>query len=327
MNINGTERVTSGYLHIIPAGDKPGETKKSEKSTKPNAPVFTTSLQPIDVNPGDTITLECSVTDTSSIEWYKGDRRLTKTSRTRIEQKGDKFTLTIKPARPDDAGTYRCVATGPSGKTESVANVIVRKPLAPPKFEDKLKNTNAKEGDRVQLTIRISGEPTFTWYKDGKLLPMGDRFSVECLNPQKGIYALCIDNVNLTDTGRYKCVAKNPAGECFCSTSLQVKEKLITPAFGKVTLNIDINEGEDMRIEIPLTAKPLAKVTWYKDNVQLYNHARCKMQKEGDVYTLVIKETTPQDAGTYKVVAKNTAGSAVKEINVTVTGEFRYFTF
>lgn len=322
MNVKGKERVTGGYLHIIPTGDKPGETKKSEKDMRPNVPVFTTNLQPIEVNPGDTIALECSVKDTSSIEWYKGDRRITKTSRTRMEQKGDKFTLTIKPARPDDAGTYRCVATGPGGKTESLVNVTVRKPLAPPKFEDKLKNTDAKEGDRVQLTIRISGEPSFTWYKDGKLLPMGDRFSVECLNPEKGTYALCIDNVKLTDAGRYKCVAKNPAGECFCSTSLQVKEKLTTPTFGEVTLNMSVNEGENVRIEIPLTAKPPAKVTWYKDNVQLYSHARCKMQKDGDVYTLVIKETTPQDAGKYKVVAKNSAGSAMEEINVTITGGF-----
>jgi hypothetical protein len=46
------------------------------------------------------------------------------------------------------------------------------------------------------------------------------------------------------------------------------------------------------------------------------------MQKVGDVYTLNIKQTTPQDAGTYKVVAKNSAGSGTNEINVTITGEF-----
>jgi hypothetical protein len=48
------------------------------------------------------------------------------------------------------------------------------------------------------------------------------------------------------------------------------------------------------------------------------------MQKVGDVYTLNIKQTTPQDAGTYKVVAKNSAGSGTNEINITITGEFYY---
>ena len=316
----GDETVTSGYLNIVPAGDTSRDTKKSEKSIKPTAPVFTSQLRPIEVSPGDTITLKCSAKDTSSTEWYKDDRRLTKTSRTRIDQKGDQFTLVIKPARADDAGTYRCVVTGPGGTAESVADVVVRKPLAPPKFDDKLKNTDATEGDRVQLVVRISGEPTLTWYKDGKLIPIGDRFAVDCLNPAKGIYALCINNVNLSDSGRYKCVAKNPAGECFCSTSLQVKEKLASPVFGEVTLNLDINEGDDMLIEIPLTAKPAPKVSWYKDNVQLYNYTRCKIQKDGDICTLNIKEMTPPDAGTYKVVARNSAGSATKEINVTVSG-------
>ena len=314
------ETVTSGYLSIKPAGETSRDTGKSEKSIKPSAPVFTTKLQPVEVGPGDTITLQCSARETSSIEWYKDDRRLTKTSRTRIDQKGDQFTLIMKPARDDDAGTYRCLVTGPGGTAESVADVLVRKPLAPPKFIDKLKNTDAKEGDRVQLVIRISGEPTLTWYKDGKLLPIGDRFSVECPNPAKGIYALCIDNVNLADSGRYKCVAKNPAGECFCSTSLQVKEKLTSPVFGEVTLNLNVNEGDDMLIEIPLTAKPAPKVTWYKDSVQLYNYARCKMQNDGDLCTLYIKQMSPQDAGTYKVIAKNSAGSGTKEINVTVSG-------
>ena len=317
VNKNGREMVTTAYLHI----SKTPSDQKSEQNLKPMAPAFTTTLQPVGVNPGDTITLQCSAVHTSSIEWYKDGRRLTKSSRTRIDQKGDQTTLCIKPARPDDAGKYRCVATGPGGTVESETVVTIRKPLAAPKFDDKLKNTEGKEGDTVQLVIRISGESTLTWYKDGKLLPMGDRFSVQCLNPEKGTYALCIDHAKLTDSGRFKCVAKNLAGECFCSTNLQIKEKHSTPEFGEVTLNLNVDEGEDMMIEVPLTAKPAPKVTWYKDNVQVYSYARCKMQKVGDVYTLVIKQATTQDAGTYKILAKNSAGSATREINVQITGE------
>lgn len=317
VNKNGKESVSTGYLHVIPTGDSPSETKKPPRS----CPIFTSNLQPVEVNPDQTITLKCAAKDTSNIEWYRDDCRLTKTSRIRIDQKDDQFTLTIKQCRPDDAGTYRCVATGPGGKTESVTDVIVRKPIVPPRFEDKLKGTDAKEGDTVKLLIRVSGKPTLTWYKDGKLLTVSDRFSVECVNQEKGTYALRIESVKLSDSGRYKCVAKNPAGECFCSTNVQVKEKFISPVFGNVTLNLNINEGEDMLIEVPLTAKPTPKVTWYKDNVQLYDYARCKTQKQGDIYALNVKKTILQDAGTYKIVAKNSAGSATKEINVTIASK------
>lgn len=282
--------------------------------------MFSTPLQPIETNPGGTLSLQCSVRDASSIEWFKDDRPLTQTSRIQMYKKRDEVSLTVKSVRLDDVGKYRCLATGPGGKVDSVAVVDIRKPLLPPKFQEKLKNTETKEGNRVEFMIQVSGKPSLTWYKDGKLLPIGDRISVECSNHEKGIYLLCIDNAKLADSGRYKCVAKNQAGDCFCSTNLQIKEKTVGPAFGDVNSMLNCNEGENMLIEIPVTGNPAPKVTWYKDNIQLYNFARCKMYVDGNTCKLHMKEMTLQDAGTYKVMAKNLSGLVAKEINVTVTG-------
>lgn len=242
-----------------------------------------------------------------------------------MEMKADKATLSIKATRPDDAGSYRCVATNQVGTVQSEVDVNLRKRTGAPKFEEKPKNTEAKEGEKVTLVVRVSGEPELTWYKDGKFLKMSDRITVECLDKDKGTYGLQFDDVKCSDSGRYKCVANNTGGESFCSASLMVKETISSPEFGEVSPAVDIKEGEDLGIEIPVSGKPLAKVTWYKDNVQLYSTARCKIQKVGDVYKLTIRQATGQDSGVYKAVAKSSAGSATKEIHVTITGSVTFF--
>lgn len=297
------------------------------KKTKAKEPSFTSPLQPTEVTEGSTIRLECVVTGepVSDIEWYKENKRLTKNSRTNIEMKGDKACLTIKGAGAEDVGGYRCVAINQVGTAQSVADVNIRRPTVAPKFEERLKNTDIREGERVTLVIKVSGSPDLTWYKDGKILSINDRFTVECLDKEKGNYALHIDDVKCSDSGRYKCVAKNPAGETFCSASLLVNEKLFGPEFGELTPTLNVNEGDDLILEIPLSGKPLPKVTWYKDNVLLRSYARCKIQKVGDICKLTVKQGTSQDSGVYKVVAKSSAGSATKEVHVNVTGWISFY--
>ena len=244
-----------------------------------------------------------------------------------MEMKGNKATLTIKGTRPDDAGSYRCVATNQVGTVQSEVDVNLRKLTGAPMFEEKPKNTEAKEGEKVTLVVRVSGVPEVTWYKDGKPLKMSDHLTVECLDKDKGTYGLQFNDVKCSDSGRYKCVANNLGGESFCSVSLLVKETISTPEFGEVSPAVDIKEGEDLVIEIPVSGKPLAKVTWCKDNVQLYSSARCKIQKVGDVYKLTIRQVTGQDSGVYKAVANSSAGSATKEIHVTIAGRITLFKF
>ena len=81
------------------------------------------------------------------------------------------------------------------------------------------------DGDQVTLTCGISGtpKPMITWYKDDKLLPNCTDFE----QSYDGRTAkLVIDEVFEDDTGEYKVVAKNTAGEVSMAALLDVRGRV-----------------------------------------------------------------------------------------------------
>ncbi|CAL1540883.1 unnamed protein product, partial [Lymnaea stagnalis] len=75
--------------------------------------------------------------------------------------------------------------------------------------------------------------------------------------------------------------------------------------------------------ECALTADPAPAITWYKDNAVIQSSGRFNIRaepRENKTYFLVleINDVAAQDAGNYKVTAKNTLG----ESNATIRLNF-----
>ena len=84
------------------------------------APQFSdqASETPMMIDEGGDVTLQVEVTGKPkpSIKWYKDDKPISRTSsKYKTDVQGDKQTLTIVAATPEDSGTYQCKATSPSG--------------------------------------------------------------------------------------------------------------------------------------------------------------------------------------------------------------------
>ena len=80
-----------------------------------------------------------------------------------------------------------------------------------PKIASPLPNVTAFVGDEVRMSCETSGDPApqVTWFLDeiGIEMLMDDRFTVS-----EGGEELLITNVNLRDSGTYRCVAANVNG-------------------------------------------------------------------------------------------------------------------
>ena len=85
-----------------------------------------------------------------------------------------------------------------------------------------LENLDALDGDTVTFSCKISGspKPMLTWYRDDKLLPNCSDFEQSY---DGKVAKLVIDGVFEQDTGDYKVIAKNSAGEASIAALLNVK--------------------------------------------------------------------------------------------------------
>ena len=175
------------------------------------------------------------------------------------------------------------------------------------------------EGDEAVFTARVSGEPDVAWYHDDKPLEDDVRIAVES---EGDVCRLCIKDARPEDAGRYKCVAKNSAGESSCTVSLRVKETVTPPEFVPVSeTRYEIDEGSEVSFTTKVKGRPEPKITWFKDDVRLRGDARLNTTRNGDEYVLTISRATALDSGMYKCSGSNPAGSASVEFELVVNGK------
>lgn len=86
------------------------------------------SETPMVIDEGGDVTLQVEVggKPNPSVKWYKDDKPISRTSsKCKADVQGDKQTLTIVVATPDDSGTYQCKATNPAGTATRDFNVNI----------------------------------------------------------------------------------------------------------------------------------------------------------------------------------------------------------
>ncbi|TSL61242.1 Basement membrane-specific heparan sulfate proteoglycan core protein [Bagarius yarrelli] len=257
-------------------------------------PPYTTTLpDDVSVRVGEVIRLQCLAHGTPPMrfEWTKVDGRLP----TRAEvQEGD---LQINLASPNDAGTYKCVASNKVGRSEAVAKVSVRSPLSvrvSPQVEVKAL------GSAVEFTCSASGGPEITveWLKEGGNLPHNHHI-------KDGV--LRIENLEKSNEGMYICRATTLFGQA------QDTAKLTIQALPKVMINVrtsvqTVTVGTSVEFECHAEGDPVPTVSWSKVGAPLPDHVQVK----GEM--LRIERVTEADAGQYRCTATNNVGSVQSQV-------------
>ncbi|XP_049533221.1 lachesin-like isoform X2 [Anopheles darlingi] len=198
-----TAKTQFGYLHVV---------------VPPNIDDSVSSSDVI-VREGANVTLRCKATGSPppSIKWKRDDN--TKIAITRnnsvLEWEGD--VLTLSRVSRYDMGAYLCIAT--NGVPPSVSKRIKVSVDFPPMLWTPHQLVGVPVGFNTSIECNIEAHPTSLnyWTRENDQMILDSlKYKTETIpgNPSyKAVMRLHIAEVQHSDYGVYKCIAKNPRGE------------------------------------------------------------------------------------------------------------------
>ncbi|XP_064650190.1 hemicentin-1-like isoform X2 [Lineus longissimus] len=252
-----------------------------------------------------------------TISWFKDGKPLIPDKEVKMLGDG---TLEFSSAKAKDAGVYVCVATNIAGQTRYV---IEFKVFVPPKFNDSVDGVDPRIPERptviVNNTITMScpvsaiPPPQITWFKDGRPVNYVTNELVRITPDGRNI---TIPRAQLTDAGRFTCIARNIAGETEKNFDLEV---LIPP-------RIDDNNRLDtftvivkrpIVLDCRVRGKPPPKITWIRDGVRIdLLDPNVRIFSQGRRIEIIESEVT--HTGFYTCLAESVAGTSGKNYSVDV---------
>ncbi|KAM3924109.1 myosin-binding protein C, slow-type isoform 9-T9 [Leptodactylus fuscus] len=210
-------------------------------------------LQPLTdmtVNLGKEINLKCEISENVPGRWYRNGQLIHGSDRVKIFHKGRNHRLVIQNCLVEDDGDYAFV---PDLYLINIpANVHV---IDPPKIHfDTLNYPDntvvVVAGTKLRLEVPVTGEPApkIIWSRGDKwITDLSGRIRAESY-PDHGL--LVIDSAEKDDSGTYRIMVKNEAGEAVAHIKIKVVDIPDAPLAPEVT-----EVGEDwctMKWEPPL---------------------------------------------------------------------------
>lgn len=284
----------------------------------------------MEVTEGDIAKLTCNVSGNPRpiVTWLQGGEPVETDNRVLSEIDGNVYSLCFRSTVLDDEGEYQCKAQNDYGSSlctlELLINEIdVSEPQAKPEFLERMIDLDVFERDSPTFSVRVKGnpQPEVEWLSSVKEITTGGRFVVESKHDS---HYFTINDCELKDKGRYKCVASNVEGKAVCSASLTVKERLIAPEFQEPDsdVQLEIDEGGAETLQAKVLGKPKPSVKWYKDDKPISRiSSKYKTEVQGDKHELVIFGAKPEDSGTYQCKATSPAGIATRNYNLNIKGK------
>jgi hypothetical protein len=198
---------------------------------------------------------------------------------------------------PTTAGSYsiNLQAVDDVGGNSSIfpyaINVTSATPVAPA-FTTHPQNQSATVGTNVSFTSVASGSPapTYQWRKDAVNIPGATSAN------------LALNNVQLDAAAIYTVVATNSAGSATSNgATLTVTAAPAAPTFTQQPQSQSVSVGADVTFTVAANGTPAPTFQWRKNGVNIAGATGA---------TLELDNVQLDAAGTYTVVATNSAGSA-----------------
>lgn len=322
-------------------GRLPNETSDSEMASdmEPVKPSVQLPLTNTTVSEGNRVRLDCVIVGQPEPEviWYHDDRPVKESQDFQLLFQGDRCSLVIQEALPEDAGEYKVVALNSAGEASSKCVLSVTpagesdtatKPTeeetkqtgTPPKFTKLLTDILVSEGDKVILEGNVVGEPRpeIKWLLNN--LPITDAQHFRITYDEEGNVKLEIDEVRPEDKGVYTVKASNSLGEAKCFSQLIVKaskpletvkheEVKQAPEFKEKFSDKVAFEETNTKFECIVVGKPTPKVKWLF-NGDAISGKDFLISTSGDRQVLSIPTLKKEHSGTITCVAENEVGKA-----------------
>ncbi|XP_022603168.1 hemicentin-1 [Seriola dumerili] len=252
--------------------------------------------------------LECKATGSPlpAITWYKDGRPLTSAAGVTMLKRGQ--VLEIERAQLSDAGIYRCVAVNLAGVAEIFHSLQV---YVPPVISSRGGTVTVVVNEAARLECEATGVPlpSLTWLKDGSPVASVSH-GIQVLS---GGRVLSLSSAQVSDTGRYTCVAVNAGGEQNREYDLRV---YVPPNIKGEEVNATVMLGRPVELHCQSDAIPPPTLSWRKDGRPLFRKPGLTVSTDGSL--LKVDSAQVQDSGRYTCEATNVAGKTEKNYNLNV---------
>ncbi|AWP10692.1 putative hemicentin-1 [Scophthalmus maximus] len=252
--------------------------------------------------------LECKATGNPlpAITWYKDGRPLTSAAGVTLLKRGQ--VLEIERAQLSDAGIYRCVAVNLAGLAEISHSLQV---FVPPVISSRGGTVTVVVNEAARLECEATGVPlpSLTWLKDGSPVASVSH-GIQLMS---GGRVLSLSSAQVSDTGRYTCVAVNAGGEQNREYDLRVH---VPPNIKGEEANATVMLGRPVELHCQSDAIPPPTLSWRKDGRPLFRKPGLTVLADGSL--LKVDSAQVQDSGRYTCEATNVAGKTEKNYNLNV---------
>jgi plastocyanin len=281
--ITNVQLADAGTYNVVVSNSAGSATSDDAVLTVNAAPAFTTqpASQTVTAGTAVTFTSAASGSPAPTFQWQKNGTNVTGAT---------SASYTIASTVTTDAGTYTVVATNVAGSATSTNAVLtVNLPTVPPAFTTQPASQTVTAGAAVTFTSAASGSPapTFQWKKNGTNISGATSASYT------------IASAATADAGTYTVVATNTVGSATSSNAMLTVNA--APAFTTQPVSQTVNAGTAVTFTAAASGSPSPTYQWKKNGTNITGAT-------GASYT--IAGVAAADAGTYTVVATNTAGSA-----------------
>ena len=248
----------------------------------PVAPTITTQPSNLTVTAGAaaSFTVAASGTPTPTYQWKKGGVNIIGAT---------SATYSIASTVAGDAGSYTAVATNSAGSVTSAAATLTVNTA--PVITTQPTGLAAIVGGSVSFTVAATGTPTptYQWQKGG----------VNIAGATSATYTIA--SAVIGDAGSYTAVATNSVGSVTsAAAALTVSASATAPAITTQPTGLTVTAGASATFTVAATGTPSPTFQWKKGGVNIIGAT-------GPTYS--IASTVTGDAGSYTVVATNSAGS------------------
>ncbi|XP_059684707.1 hemicentin-2 [Gavia stellata] len=211
--------------------------------------------------------------------------------------------LLLRDIQEGDAGSYSCTAVNSAGRAVRQLSLSVH---TLPTFTRLPGDITLSQGERLELVCAAVGspQPHISWTANGQLVTDG-------VSGQSGRSTLRREAASRADSGTYICRAENSAGAIRAAALVSVREAPII--WGDTSTYQVEPPGGNALLDCNAWGHPAPLIRWSKDGVPVVASRHLRQLQNG---SLLIRAVGSTDAGRYRCVAENDAGTAAKVVTL-----------